>query len=364
VEIRFDFGEVWKQVRRVSNAKEVVEVSFGDSSFEPIEIELMVGKEIALSDLEYVNGLLSVAGRQVLLFIPDHGQNVQAAIDNPEDGRRYHVAECATLQKMRDEGRFQRYFATNKLSGVFTIFGVDQQRRSEIFQDVALKVCINCLKRINYKNYRHTPMPKVSVWSKFDIAEFFNTFSTSFRHLPKEIPGGLTKGSYTADWPSLSSEIRRAAIFCCDDCKVDLSGSPTLLHVHHINGVKNDNQGSNLRPLCADCHRKQPMHGGMFIRAQDMATIGRLRREQQLDPVGWDHVMKLADLSVHGALSDARNRGMPCPEIGFEISGADGRVVAEIEVAWPDSRRGIFVGEKPNAPGWQLMEAAEYLGPG
>ena len=362
MEIRYDFRLLWDQVRRVSEERESFEVSFDRNRLEPIEIELMEGKEISLDQIEFVNGLLSVEGRQVLLFIADHGSGVLAAQEDPEKGRRYHVAECATLAEMREKGRFQRYIATNKLSGVFTIFGTDQSRSQDISCDVALKVCINCLKRINYKDYRNARAARPLIWKPFDIAEFFNTFSTSFKHLPREIPGRAMSGSYTADWAALSMEIRREASFCCDECKVNLIGSPGLLHVHHINGVKNDNQRSNLRPLCADCHRKQPMHGGMFIRAQDMVLISRLRREQSLIPTGWEQAMKLADLSVHGALAEAKVRSMPCPEIGFEISGRDGKVIAEIEVAWPDSRIGIYVGAKPEAPGWNLMEPAEYLG--
>ena len=131
--------------------------------------------------------------------------------------------------------------------------------------------------------------------------------------------------------------------------------------MHHINGVKSDNSAGNLRPLCADCHRKQPFHERMFVNSTDMAIITRLRNAQRLVGNDWDAVLKLADLSVHGAISHARHRDFEPPEIGYEFAGKDQTVIAEAEAAWPARRIAICIAEKPSIPGWTMLSGAEFM---
>ncbi len=264
---------------------------------------------------------------------------------------------------MRQRGKFERYIATNNTSGVFRIVGKDMSGHEELVFDVPLMVCINCLKRINYKNYRHASHARVEIWKPFLIADFFNNYSTSFKRLPSTLGRVGVSPSYSSDWPEVSASIRRAAGFCCDQCRVNLSTHPSALHVHHVNGVKNDNRRENLRPLCADCHRKQPMHDHMFVSAKDMAMITKLRREQGILAKAMTEVYHLADLSVHGVIGHAEANGWEMPEVGFEIADHSGQVVAELELAWPSRRVGVYLHEKPPVPGWTLQNPAEFLGP-
>lgn len=272
MKLTFDLSDFWRQVRRISEAVEEVEISLG-RDFDPIDEILDKGKEIELSELVPINGLLSYEGRQVLLFIPDHGRNVLQARDNPEKGRRFHVADCITLEEMRSKGRFERYIATNSLTGLFSIYGYDQYQGKDVSFDAELKVCINCLKRVNYKNYRYARNARNQIWHPFSIPDFFNAYSTSFKHLPRDLGERKPGKGYTEDWEQVSAEVRHQAKYCCDECLVDLSDHKHVLHVHHVNGVKHDNRLSNLRALCADCHRKQPMHGHMFVSSSVMSII-------------------------------------------------------------------------------------------
>ena len=181
MELDVNFSELWRQARRVS--ENIVPFDWTASVvLDPIDIQLSEGKEVQLEDLDVVNGLLSVEGRQVLLFIPDQHAPVDVVQAFPEKGKRFHVADCKTLQDMRARGRFQRYLATNKLDGMFLITGADSAGRYREVES-ELRVCMNCLEVVNYRDYAHKSHggERRSVWREFEIAEFFNTFSTSFR---------------------------------------------------------------------------------------------------------------------------------------------------------------------------------------
>ena len=112
------------------------------SALDPIDIALSEeGIEVDLSEVTIKSGLLDYHGRQILLYIQDHGSNIQAALDDPAKGRKYHVADCRTLKRMREEGRFERYVATNDLSGDFLISGFDYFNRKKIQGNTKLKIC-------------------------------------------------------------------------------------------------------------------------------------------------------------------------------------------------------------------------------
>lgn len=359
MEIKFDFSGLWAQAKRIG-AERVETIDWtAATQLDPVDIELLQGREVKLEDLDVINGLLSVDGRQVLLYIPDQYKPVEVVQRTPEEGKRFHVADCKTLADMRAKGRFDRYVVTNNLSGIFPISGKNSRGQAAEL-DSRLFVCKNCLEKLNYQNYCHETR-RTSIWKAFEIGRFFETYSTSFRYLPRSLSNRSLANEYTQDWAEISANVRRRCGFVCNECRVNLSEHRHLLHVHHVNGVKSDNAASNLRALCADCHRKQPLHDWMFISSADMQVLTRLRREQSIVAGDWEQAAALADLSVHGALLHAKHKGFEVPEVGYEFTNAKGVVVAEVELAWPAQRLAVHVSEGVDFPGWNIMTPIEFI---
>lgn len=358
MEIKVDFSGLWKQVKRLDTNTVDFDWTAAEQ-LDPIDIALLEGREVQLDDLNIINGLLSVDGRQVLLYIPDQSYPVDMVQISPEKGKRFHVADCRTLNDMRSKGRFERYVVTNNLSGVFSISGKNSRGiREEL--DSRLLVCKNCLEKLNYQNYCHDGA-RSTIWNSFEIGKFFETYSTSFRQLPHSLTQRALGNDYTKDWAEISANVRRRCGFTCEACAVSLIGHRHLLHVHHVNGVKQDNSSANLRPLCADCHRKQPLHDHMFISTQNMQILNRLRREQGIVAGNWTQAMALADLAAHGGLMHGRHKGFGVPVIGYELSDTRELVIAEVAAAWPEQRVAMCVTNAPAIEGWSVLNPVEFI---
>ena len=315
-----------------------------------------------ISELDIQDGLLSYRGRQVLLYIQDHGQNAQKVLLEPETGRKYHVAECRTIKEMKSKGRFDRFVVTNDISGSFHISGFDYASERSVEGKAALKVCKNCLKHLNYKGYG---VPgNFQAFNSFDPEEFFKTYSSFFSHLPLRRMGA--EEGYTPDWSETSRAYRQTKSYVCEKCSVELSNHPRLLHVHHINGVKSDNRQANLKALCADCHSKEAFHEGMYVSHSDRQTIARLRREQRFAvPDSWQQVVDLADSGVRGLIEQCRAERVPVPEVGLDLTDDRGEVNGMLELAWRQQKVGIAIDDSDRqfaiSQGWKVFRVHDAL---
>src|SRR5690606_19789276 len=122
--------------------------------FGGVDIELASGKEISIDEIDFSGLVASYQGRQVLLYIPDHGHRLDEVLAGRDEGKKFHVTDCRTLDTMRRHNRFSRYFATNDLSGEFTYHGRSQYDRTRREGRANLKVCKNCTHHLNSKGYR------------------------------------------------------------------------------------------------------------------------------------------------------------------------------------------------------------------
>ncbi|MGR5458208.1 HNH endonuclease [Vibrio sp. PNB22_1_1] len=319
-----------------------------ETHIDKITAELEKGKDVELKDVEIESGLLSYKGRHVTLYIKANGTSA-----------RFHVSDCSTLQGMRASGRFERYVVTNNTSGEFLVDTSYGEKKAR------LKVCQNCLRKLNYKGC-NTTTNITSIVQNFNMAEFFATYSSFFPHMPSRRAETAESG-YSDDWSKISSRYRVEKNFECEECKVNMRSNRSLLHVHHVNGVKSDNRPSNLRALCIDCHSKQPMHEHMALSHRERQTINDLRKQQGLlDDLGdWQELFDYSDPGVHGVLHACRQAYLKLPEMNYFVEDSFGDLAARLELAWPKHKFGVAISmndiEDANSNGWQVMGINDFL---
>lgn len=339
--------------------------SLGDR--DPIDISLGVGIDVNIGDVEVTAGLLSYKGRQVLLYIRDHGTGVRKALEDGASGRKYHLADCKVLQGMREKGRFERYVVTNDTSDQFLVTGYDRFTNELLEGSTDLKVCKTCLNHLNYKGYQAGGQ-RNDIFNKFTMDEFFSTYSSHFEFMPSRKADKANDG-YTSDWSKISNSYKASQDYTCESCNVILNKfeHKKLLHTHHINGVKSDNRTSNLRALCVDCHSKQLFHEHMFVPRNEKQLIIVLRKQQTLinSQNNWQELFEYSDSAVHGVLHLCQQRRTEPPEVGVDIVNLQAEIIGCAELAWRDSKVAIVLDEEEkniiSNVGWKVFKTDEFL---
>lgn len=359
MDLRFDFSALWTEVHRLTDDVMPFSVTI-THVLDPIDVALSEkGIDVDLGELESVGNLLTYHGRQILLYIPDHGASIRSVLSGESEGKKFHVAHCQTLEEMRHARRFERYVATTKLDGSFTITGQDRGGNTAVRGDAHLLVCKHCLSKLNYRQAALSASVRNRIRNEFDITEFFETYSSCFPHMPKRAMPAKGSGAYVENWREISRGVRAGANWNCSHCKIDLSDYRHLLHVHHVNGNKEDNARRNLRPLCAACHREQPLHSTLFVPWEDMQVITAKRRAIGALIPDWNSLLQYADPALRGLLGLARSRGLEPPEAGYSLPDS----MHLFDLAWPWRKEAVMLEthERPNVPGWTILTLAEAM---
>ena len=278
-----DFPELKALVKRMGAKPS--DWRLGAKSLDPLEAlrgELEKGKEFKkLADLEIVHGGLfsdPELGEQVVVYIKDTRLSRYILENEPENSRRFHLAECSAIDRMRREGREERYVRTTRKTGTFAVTSTDPVTQKVEELEARLHVCKICLKFIDWKGYsRASKTHEDKIWNAFDMQDFFLEYATFFSHKPKHTDLTAPAGGYVKNWPQISQQRRSGKNWTCDECRVPLSDHKNLIHCHHKNGVLSDNSESNLAVLCAICHSKQYLHGRMKVKKSDRSIIEKKR---------------------------------------------------------------------------------------
>lgn len=187
------------------------------------------------------DGTLAYKNSRIILYIRD-----VTIYGNQEIQPRFHLANCATLQQMRERKRFDRYVVSTRTDGRFYLNLIDAGRaRTELCD---LSVCQNCLNLLNFDGFamKWSQAKRIDFVKLFMIDRFFEKYPRSL-HLknPKYNSDNAPLDRYSEDFDQISRKIRSDSGWYCQKCGIDLSKPEDRkwLHVHHINGLKYDNSG-------------------------------------------------------------------------------------------------------------------------
>ncbi len=228
------------------------------------------------------DGLFSVRGERVLLYIKETNQDRHTLLYDTENAKRFHVADCSTLEAMRRQGHFNmRYVVTTKTTGMFPVFATNHMTGAIDEIEAPLKVCRSCLLKIRYKGYgglNHAK--KRDVWLAFDVGAFLWDNPTKFRSRPLHTDRTAPMPGSAPDWLDVVDRYRRFRQWACDDCGVSLKGHHQLLHVRPLDGNRRNTSLHNLSGTCAVC-APSPLPDRVFS-AAERALAEKLRTDQKI----------------------------------------------------------------------------------
>ncbi len=232
------------------------------------------GIEVTFDEItELEDGTLGYKDSRVLVYIRDirdYGREIQLP--------RFHVAYCRTIAEMKEDHRFERYVVATRDDGNFLLNKMSGQRRSTHWE--RLNVCQNCLNSLNFDGFSYSlhKGKRADLVSEFTIPRFFEKYPKSL-HLrrPKHDFISAPLNDYTPDFAQISRSVKSARGYRCEEC--NRTPEARFLHVHHINGQKNDNSDANLRVLCMGCHAAAPRHGHM----KDLPGFEEFQRKYDAD---------------------------------------------------------------------------------
>lgn len=145
------------------------------------------GVDVELVEIQpHAEGVLHWRGQLVILYIQE-----QSGGGSETTGYRFHIAECHTITRMRAGGRGGRYRITSRTDGLFP---VATGFRGSI-RLIPLRVCRNCLWRLDWDGFRSASTPKSNkIVKDFKIEEFEATYQNRRKPAPAPPPVGVGPG--------------------------------------------------------------------------------------------------------------------------------------------------------------------------
>lgn len=233
---------------------------------DPIKVEALKrggDVDITIDELDFSekDPVLRVGSVNVVLYMRD--QFV------PSIGEyKYHISWCNTLKERKQEGRIQRYVITRKNDEYFNVnlFEAKKHKLIEKNHSSKMKVCKNCLNKLNYNGYKNSSYEdKAKIYEDFSLEQFleqFNKARKSFIPDDVKLHTETTQpiNEYPSNWNKISKRYRELKKYKCEKCGKNCESEKHNIHVHHKNGNKFDVRDSNLIALCKKCHEKEHSH--------------------------------------------------------------------------------------------------------
>lgn len=234
------------------------------------ELDRLVHGGLDVSSIDDVrvlpDGTLAYKDSRVLVYIRDVAIYKKYKGNGVWNLPRFHFANCETLQKMRQEKRFERYVVAARKDGLFEVNLIENEKNVRSSTE-RLRVCQNCLSALSYEGFsREMPSrEREARVSAFRLDKFFSAYPRALlMGRPEQMSNFAPLNVYPDDFPELAAKIKAARGWRCEalGCGVVLS-APELrkyLHLHHVNGQKYDSRPENLSLRCISCHSDEPRH--------------------------------------------------------------------------------------------------------
>ncbi|MGL4866329.1 MAG: HNH endonuclease signature motif containing protein [Cetobacterium sp.] len=198
----------------------------------------------------------------MLVYIRDFSEKYKKSKEDTSYYPKFHISWCTKLDEVYKSKRYSRYVVSQRNDGIFLLDKTEN--RKVIKRDIKLNMCKYCLGNLNYKGYGFSYQAKNEIFNKFTIKIFLSEYNTEIYIEPTHTSLTQLPNEYSEDWDNISYNYRKSKKIICQDCGKDCSKDTNELHVHHIDGMKSNNEASNLEVVYVKCHFKKSMHEHML----------------------------------------------------------------------------------------------------
>ena len=213
--------------------------------------------------------------RPVLVYIRDQ----YVTYEDYQKGKlnKFHICFCKALDEAQNQHRFKnRYIVTTSTSGNFFVNIDDRESRYPFEEGVykKLEICKDCLREINWKNFRSFCGNGAEWWKggnfkqrqkivdNFNINEFLKSVRRDLFNGVEEISATVAKKEYRLP-TEFKNKLKIQRGYKCEKCgKVTVKSD---LQIHHKNHNEGDNQIDNLMVVCVKCHQQIHRAEGGYV---------------------------------------------------------------------------------------------------